>query len=92
MTDASAARRGDVKRSKRECAVIDDPKQLAAMFASMVTVPASENEWIARNGDESLFKVLQQMMPEVRYISSPQTYQNIAICNVDIQCIEIRVS
>ena len=36
------------------------------MFASMVTVPASENEWIARKGDESLFKVLKQMMPEVR--------------------------
>ena len=58
------------KRSRRQNAIVDDPKQLAAMFASMVTVPASENEWIARNGDESLFKVLQQIVPEVRSKSS----------------------
>jgi hypothetical protein len=45
--------------------VPDDPKHLGAMFASMVTVPADENSWIARKGDESLFKVLQQMIPEV---------------------------
>jgi hypothetical protein len=55
-----------VQRSKRYRAIVEDPMQLAVMFASMVTAPASVNEWIARNGDESLFKVLQDMMPEVQ--------------------------
>jgi hypothetical protein len=63
--DSEASRRV-TKRTRGGHVVVDNPKQLAAMFASMVTVPASENEWIARNGDESLFKVLQQMMPEVQ--------------------------
>jgi hypothetical protein len=52
------------KRSRCNLAV-DNSIQLAARFASMVTVPASENEWVARNGDESLFKVLRQLLPEV---------------------------
>jgi hypothetical protein len=65
-----------VKRSRRHRAIVDDPMQLAVMFASMVTTPASENEWIARNGDESLFKVLQKMMPEVRH-KSQECHQHL---------------
>ena len=68
---ATPGRRMTVQRSRRSHALVDNPKQLAAMFASMVTVPGSENDWIARNGDESLFKVLERMLPEVRSKSSP---------------------
>ncbi len=64
-TSSGAGRKWAVKRSRRNLSVVDDPKGLATMFASMVTAPASEDEWIARNGDMSLFKVLEQMMPEV---------------------------
>ena len=76
------------KRLKRSHALVDDPKQtkqLAAMFATMVTVPASENDWIARNGDESLFKVLEKMLPEVRSIQSPQ-YIKASACSMSISC------
>ncbi len=74
--EATAGAVEPVKRSRRHRAIVDDPMQLAVMFASMVTTPASENEWIARNGDESLFKVLQKMMPEVRH-KSQECHQNL---------------
>ena len=65
MVDRATCRRV-TKRPRENHVVIDDPKELSAMFASMVTVPAADYFWIARNGEESLFKVLQKMMPKVR--------------------------
>ena len=45
---------------------IENPKDLAAEFACAVTEHSTnEADWVARNGDESLFQTLQRMLPEV---------------------------
>jgi hypothetical protein len=43
-----------------------NPRALAASFALAVTeAPRHGFSWIAKNGDESPFRVLQQLLPEV---------------------------
>jgi hypothetical protein len=45
----------------------ENPKQLALAFAVAVTVHSpSYRHWVARNGEESLFRTLHQILPEVR--------------------------
>ena len=40
--------------------------ELAVAFANVVTVTSDNtNDWVARNGDESIFSVLQRLLPEV---------------------------
>ena len=40
--------------------------ELAIAFATVVTVPSDNlNDMVARNGDESIFCVLQKLSPEV---------------------------
>ncbi len=47
--------------------VEDQPKQLALEFAMAVSVPSlNPNDWVARKGEESLFRTFQRMLPEVR--------------------------
>ena len=43
----------------------DDPKKLAVAFASAVTVPGDDQHWIARNGEESLYRLLHKVLPQV---------------------------
>ncbi len=44
----------------------ESPKELAAAFACVVTAPSkSHMDWVARNGGESLFQALNQILPEV---------------------------
>ena len=51
--------------------LIDNPRQLAAFYAKSVTAEAtSSSHWVAKNGDSSLFKILQRMLPEVRDLDS----------------------
>ena len=45
---------------------IPTPMELAVAFANVVTVTSDNtNDWVARNGDESIFSVLQRLLPEV---------------------------
>ena len=45
---------------------IENPRQLAAEFACRVTAEANDGtEYVAKNSDHGLFKVLQRMLPEV---------------------------
>ena len=39
--------------------------QVAAAVACSVTVPASSNYWVARNGEDSIFALLGTVVPEV---------------------------
>jgi hypothetical protein len=43
------------------------PKQVAAAIACSVTVPSTEMSWVARNGNESLFALLEYLLPEVAF-------------------------
>ncbi len=46
-----------------------DTKELAAIFANVVTTPSPHaDDWVARNGDESLFSVLHRILPSVSII------------------------
>ena len=55
---------------------MDDPKHLGMAYAYAVTVRSSDKmQWVARNGEYSLFESLQRALPQVRaphleYISS----------------------
>ena len=42
-----------------------NPKKLAAALACSVTVPSSDDDWVARKGNDSLFALLQTLLPEV---------------------------
>ena len=43
-----------------------DAKKMALSFARAVTVESDDaSHWVAQNGDRSLFKALQDLMPEV---------------------------
>ena len=54
------------KMTSRREVRIDDPKKLAADFACSVTVYSSNHmHWVARNGEESVFRTLQRILPEV---------------------------
>ena len=45
-----------------------DAKKLALSFARAVTVESSNaTYWVAGNGDHSIFKALQGLMPEVEF-------------------------
>ncbi len=46
--------------------IIENPKDLAAEFACAVTVySANQSDWVARNGDESIYQTLRRILPEV---------------------------
>jgi hypothetical protein len=67
------------KRSrKRKSVLIDNPRQLAAHFASCVTTESKNStHWVAKNGDNSLFKILVRMLPDVRMIDIKYTTHSI---------------
>lgn len=45
---------------------IEDPKRLAADFAAAVTTQSTRGgDWVARNGEESLFSTLRKILPQV---------------------------
>jgi hypothetical protein len=56
------------KKIRGKISIFDNPKEFAAEFAHAVTVPSTnESDWVARNGNESLFRTLQHIIPEVGY-------------------------
>ena len=51
---------------RRRPPLVENPKQLAAQFACAVTEPSpSPTDWVARNGEQTIFRTLQKMLPEV---------------------------
>ena len=59
-----------IRSRKRKTVLFETPRQLAAVFACSVTTKSADNtHWVAKNGDNSLFKILQRMIPEVRIVS-----------------------
>jgi hypothetical protein len=46
--------------------LIDNPAELAAAFANVVTTPSeAPDDWVARNGDKSIFTAFRIVLPEV---------------------------
>jgi hypothetical protein len=43
----------------------NQPKELSAAFARCVTVPSDDNDWVARNGKDSIFDLFQKVFPQV---------------------------
>ena len=47
-------------------ATTHDPAELAALFANVVTTPSEmAYDWVARNGDKSIFTAFRMVLPEV---------------------------
>ena len=65
-------------KAGRRGPIIEDPKRLAADFAEAVTTPSSRGgDWVARNGDESLFSTLRRVLPQVRLSNASSARQFI---------------
>ncbi len=44
----------------------ENPIHIAVAFACAVTTPSTKSDdWVARNGDESLFQAFNSVLPEV---------------------------
>ncbi len=42
------------------------PAEIAVAFAKVVTVPSDlQDDWVARNGDKSIFSALRDVLPEL---------------------------
>jgi hypothetical protein len=53
--------------------LIDEPAELAIAFANVVTIQSGPDDWVARNGNKSIFAVLYMLLPEVAAL--PQAIQ-----------------
>ena len=54
------------KRNPPRKHIIQNPAELAASFAKVVTTPSDmPDDWVARNGDKSIFFALRNVLPEV---------------------------
>ena len=75
---AQGSSRGN--RASKKHAPIEDPKKLAAAFACAVTAHSAKGgDWVARNGEESLFSTLRRILPQASF-SRP--VQKFALCVV----------
>ena len=62
MTESDALMHQKNLRTNR----IENPRGLAAAFSIAVTVKdAASSSWVARNGEESIFRTLQRILPQV---------------------------
>ncbi len=53
-------------RSPTRKLYIDDPEQIAVFFANVVTTPSDmPKDFVARNGDNSIFSAFRSVLPEV---------------------------
>ncbi len=54
------------KRKQKRKDSIENPAELAVAFAKVVTVPSDvQDDWVARNGDKSIFSALRNILPEL---------------------------
>ena len=67
MQQESAERKGK-RRSSRKIA-IQNPRDFSVAFANLATtVSEKADDWVARNGNQSIFSVLLIIMPEVSHV------------------------
>jgi hypothetical protein len=53
-------------RSPTRTLIIDNPAEIAVFFANVVTTPSDvPDDWVARNGDKSIFSAFRSVLPEV---------------------------
>ena len=53
-------------KGSKNTRAIPNPKAFADAFASAVLAPSANRcDWVAKKGPESLFSVLERMMPQV---------------------------
>jgi hypothetical protein len=77
MQQEKAASKTNSNVSK--AASLEDPSELAISFANVVTqVSDYTDNWVARNGDKSIFSVLRLVLPEVS-----QVYMVEYVCKTD---------
>ncbi len=56
------------KRSHLKSVFIDNPLEIAVLFANVVTTPSRmPHDWVARNGDKSIFAAFRNVLPEVTH-------------------------
>jgi hypothetical protein len=61
-----------LKRIPLRTVLIENPAEIAASFANVVTAPsAMPDDWVARNGDNSIFSAFRNVLPEVITSSQP---------------------
>ncbi len=54
------------KRSPLKSVFIENPLEIAVLFANVVTTPSRmPHDWVARNGDKSIFAAFYNVLPEV---------------------------
>ena len=52
--------------TRRQIKPVQNPKELAASFATAVTVQTQVgNGFIAKNGEDGLFNIFQELLPQV---------------------------
>ncbi len=67
-----------ITRDSRSKDKLENPIHLAAAFACAVTAPSSNHvDWVARNGEESLFQAINRVLPEVSFSLTAITYYGI---------------
>ena len=68
-----------IKRNPPRRHIILNPAELAASFAKVVTTPSEmADDWVARNGDKSIFSAFRNVLPEVS--APPQHFQRRLGC------------
>jgi hypothetical protein len=81
QSSSNAARKMETspaRSRKRKTVLIENPRQLAAKFACSVTIEStSSTHWVAKNGENSLFKTLQRMIPEVSILEFKEKHINM---------------
>ena len=55
-----------------------EPKHLIIAFANAVTLPSSTDDWVARNGEESIFALLKVLLPEVGTLWNENIYNSLS--------------
>jgi hypothetical protein len=55
-----------MSRRTQRALIIDNPAEIAVFFAKVVTTPSDmPDDWVARNGDKSIFSAFRNVLPEV---------------------------
>ncbi len=87
-TTSTRVRTGSVRRFRSRTPIIENPKDLAAQFACAVTIySANQSDWVARNGNESIYRTLRRILPEVRSVSAFTT--KLLVVAIEMICSQV---
>ena len=80
-SDAAYSPKKSLTRITRRSVLIGNPRQFASLFACCVTAESHDSHlWVAKSGDNSLFRTLQRIFPEV--LDDVCSYFSIYLINV----------